>query len=455
MRNQFDIVVVGKNYLSLIFSLIKIQQGNSVILIDDPRVRLKGKWTSNLGPLEMNFLKLIGDEHDIKVNQRIEEFLEERGTVLYLDEKVIELTDSPYTNLIEINRKLTDSVNNELLSKVTSIDAKTFDNQINEYLTNLANTFFKYRNFQNYKNDLVDFFENNKILNLYKNDLNPQVYDNNLSKLFITSLEFLYQSYFSNNKSELDLNYLIAESLSPRKKLNIESFENELLFEYKQKGGVVKTTKVQEWHFYSEKIDSLLLESFEGLVVPKKCYYFGSIYEKSPFDLVLKKRVFRSISFEVKLSNIGLDSYHEKRLVFIQNSRVGTDFPFWEVYLDDNTLKGTYAFVNQEGAKPDFFYQNAKKDVYQSLLKVIPDLDWYLWSSNIQLRLGDDFWLEDNAYNTLKSKISAKKSPDSILKDKDSNKSLKGIEYWGPLRTQSFGLISYLMELKDYHFRTI
>ena len=126
---------------------------------------------------------------------------------------------------------------------------------------------------------------------------------------------------------------------------------------------------------------------------------------------------------------------------------MGSDFPFWQIYIDDeNVLHSWYAYVVNLGTKPSFYYHHAAEDIYESIQTIVPYMTKSEWLSKINFKRGSDIWIEYSAdqkeYLHPKHEFSINK-----LYVKDQKQAVDSLSYCGPDRAKSLGTFSYILDI--------
>lgn len=446
LANHYNDIVVGQNYVSLIVAINKVRS-RRVLVIDEPNVVLGRGWYQYIGETEKYLLELIGLNHKIDALKYINSYLTQINTIIYLNDKIIELGSSPADNIRELLRKLPELFGKELMDMLHQIEPASFNQHCLTIFQNLANEASESGK------SLTDCFgkltADPVLKGLYSNILSSfKGSKNNLkAKQFNFVLQVLFQTLFSNSGSVLESMYLMTSILSPRYRVNEEKLVEDLTFEFKQLGGSLKRSKIQDWEIYKGNLNYLLLESYEGVIGLDNLYFFGRLPETVPFHNKFNDTIFNSIEIKVTLGDHHLKSYLNKRVIFSWSDYLGSDSPHWEAYIDqDGTITGIYSYANYEGSKPDFYYNEAMRVFYQSIQKLLPDLSLEEFQFNCQMRPGRDLWMESR--KAQKSLSLADKSSARLYSTQDGAQ-VKGLEYWGPLKAKSLGLFSYLLDLKS------
>lgn len=442
LKSSYDNIILGKNYVSLSFAIMQIRKNaDTVLVVDDPEVTLGHHWFLNIGLMEVSMLSLIGTEYDINGLKNIDDYLKAQNTIISLNEKIIELGASPFANIRELARKLPELFTSDFISGLNHIDPSEFDRRCIDYFSEVAQRVYTKEGtletaFSCKNREVLDELFDNFILMLNSSD-------DLLTKQLHFVLQILYQTIFSNAKNNVESRYLLSSILSPRFSVDEKRLCETLSFQLKELKGDIKETPIEDWLRYKGDLKSVLLASFEGLIDLKNLYYFGRIKNDAPFENLVEDTLFHGIEIRGKIHHDFLDNYKNKRIIFSRADYIGTDFPHWEIFIDDQgQLFATYCYADFQGTKPSFHYKKAALNIFDSLAVFFPGLDYDEWLSSLTFGKSKDLWREHFSEKSGIKNIAT--SQDSQVFDKTTQKTVKHLHYWGPLRSRSLGLFSFL-----------
>lgn len=443
LKPSYKNVIVGKNYLSIIYGLMKMSLSHeaSTLLVDDINVKMGAGWCNNIGQIEKSLLKKLGKKYQIKSLINIEKYIKPINTIIFLNEKMIEFGPSPYANIREIVRKLPDIFDKNVLKDFNDYGPELFDEECLALFTKIGESTQKNSKFSDALNGLnskIEIILNECITYLQQEEL--------VNKQLHFVLQVLYQTFFTNSINNLESKYLLISIISPRYVIDETALMDDLLFEYQSKGGVTTKANIEQWQVYEGKTDFVALDTIDGVINFYQLYYFGRINHHSPFIRKKDEVQFNSIIMLCPLEHDFINFFKNKRILISQNDRLGTDFPHWEIEIQENgLLKAIYSYANYEGTKPSFFYKKVAEDVFKSLGQILPGIKLNDWSSQITYQAGADFWVE--------SLVARKKThpdqtqKDDLLYDIENKRQVDNIIYCGPNRTRTLGLFSYTKDL--------
>lgn len=441
LLNSYQHVVVGKSYVSLIFAIIqKARHQLDNLVVDDARFCIGDKWTSNIGELEKKALRNLGELYGISCLVDIERYTEQSNTMILLNEKMIELGSSAFANIKELARKLPDCFSESFIERLSSIEAQDFDSQLDEYFDRVVERAFT-------SGGANLFQAQSQLLEpVFARFLEHLQSDKLVTKQLHFTLQALYQTILSSTLSESEARYLLASTLSPRYKLDTGRLEDELTFVYKTMGGDTKKALVQEFEIYKGRLEYVLLDSHEGVVKASQVFLFGHFGKEIPFEYEPGQTVFKSIAITCPIEHKFASRFVDKRIIFSNSDRMGTDFPHWEMTLDrKGIMRATYAYADYEGAKPSFYHKNASEDLFRSLSSTFPGISESDWNSQIDFGEGTDVWLDNPGRSSASRRLSLKSQLGSECLYQGSR--VEGVRYCGPLRARYLGYFGYILNI--------
>lgn len=446
LNKSYSLGIVGQNYLSLIQGIIALKSGKSAVIIDDSNLSFANKWYLNIGLVEKEILGRIGHKYNIPALKEIESFLRSKPTILYLNEKVIELGNSPYYNIKEIARKLPDCLGSLFTESIENLSAEEFDESFKAFINTMVN---KSTNIDLNTKTIYEIFDQNENLELtevIKQFLSYLEKDTLGNKQLHYILQVMFQAVVSPKTEILESKYLLTSLISERFEVKFRELNIELMEQFKELGGDIKKSAVKDWGIGINSLDYLLLESIDGIVKVNETKFYGQVRDSLPFHNKPRGTRFLSINLISQIDHKLVPFFENKRIVFSQDKRMGSDFPYWEVSIDSlGVLSGIYAFADYQGSKASFYFHQALEDMFQTLEQMLPGLDKADWLASTKLSQGSDVWFEVPSER--------KEEIFPFYPDQQANfyvprslKPLKGIELCGPNCTKSLGLSSYLLE---------
>jgi hypothetical protein len=446
LNKKYETGTVGLNYISLIHGIIAISKGKTSLIIDDKSYPYANKWYLNIGEVEKSILRKLGNEHDIDCLQNIENYLVDNNTILYLDDVFIEFSDSPYTNLKEMARKLPESFAKFYQEELLDIDPDAFDREFINFIEDVA-----HKSFSKFSQKILDtVFVSRSFEGL------DEIFDNFMSYLNTETattkqlhyiLQVMFQTAFSSGQNELETKYLLLSLISPRYLVLEKELKEDLLFTYRKLDGDLKSTTVVDWGIKKDRLHYLLLDSIDGLTEVEECFYFGQLTKQEHFDHQLKQTQFLSINIDCLIDHNFVDFFKDKRIIFSKSNRMGSDFPFWEVTLNSKgELNAIYAYADTLGTKASFYYHHALEDVFLSLQAILPGLTRADWISRAKLSKGEDIWIKYEPKQKQQLHPNSAYLVDTLY-TKEDQIPVEALYYCGPDRAKSLGLYSYLLDI--------
>jgi hypothetical protein len=446
LNKYYNKGIVGLNYVSLTYGLIAMKHGHTSLIVDDERLPFSNKWYLNIGYLERSILIRIGEKYDINPLKNLDNYLEDKNTVLCLNKIIIELVDSPFSNIKEIGRKIPECFSDVYLNKLNLISPDVFDADFFEFLDQVSESAFEKIESNNIK-DLFNAHKGLEFTAVMESFISFFEKNTDITKQIHYILQVMYQTVFSSAHLKIESEYLLMSLLSPRFEVNEAKLKEDLLFDYRKTGGDIKVTSIKDWGIEDKKLKYILLYSIDGLIKLDKCHFFSQVTHHLPFDVLSAKTQFKSIKLECMLDHKFVSLYEGKRIIFSNRSRMGSDFPYWEISIDDTgLLTGLYSYADYTGTKPSFYYHHAVEDIYISLKAMLPGLLKADWVSRVKLEQGEDNWFEFSASE--KSTLYPGKNQNfEHVFDKDDGSVIDSLYQCGPNRSKSLGFYSYLLDV--------
>jgi hypothetical protein len=440
---KFDKIFIGNSYISILKAIGEIRKGNKVLIIDDERFSLGDHWFLNIGDLERRLLSFYCKSFGLDNSMDFENYLTKTNTMLYLNDRMIELSSSPFANIKEFARKIPECFSSEFINSLSSIDSEQFNTEIDGYFNRIIDLSLIKSN-----TDLQSFFipENQNIEKVLSTFLSYLDSDSLKNKQLQYILQVMFQTFFSNKISEVESRYLLCSILGSRYQVDKQALMDQLLFEYKSLGGKVLKSKINNWEIYENKLHYILLDSYEGILNAKEFYLYGHLGAELPFDYPIEQVLYKSLKLNSQFEHDFSSLFKNKRIVFSESDKIGTDFPHFEVFLkENNDLEVLFSYADYEGTKPKFYYEKAASDVFKSLNNIFPGLNEKDWMSQIQATAAQNIWLEN-----INNKLNEKRA--SLYTDIGTYCEYKGkrvdsLIYEGPLRGRFIGLFGYILNV--------
>ncbi len=451
LDKHFDLTMVGKNYLSLLYSMEYTDWGKSALVVDDKRLEYGHIYSGILSEMDVAFLETWGEDKGISPLSGIRSFLTPRSVSFSIDKQWVKLGRSPYQNYLELLRKFPNLFGMEKIDWTTVNNEEEFNEFYFSFCRRMSQNCFRFRTLQNMNlqsflnlcpKTIIDCFQH------FKSHLDQnrklELIPLHQKTFFYLSRGFI-QKKLSMRGNELELFHLLLSLLSPCYELNEEALLSQLESVFKSRGGVCKTTTIREWLFDQSKPWSLELSSFEGIIHPQRIALMGGRPESMPIGIQSRSKVFKSVDVQFNSTKELDDFFGDDYFAFTESKRIGGQYPFWAMRKKDNSYQVTLFTLMEKGMKISF-----NKDKVLEILKrdfsTILGKDFSLEITSIDF--GREICVEDNKnddrFQSLFGKINIVDTSRPGSEEK-----LKNVHYFGPLKMGSLGLFSTLMEIKE------
>jgi len=438
LKKDFHTAIVGSNYLSLILAIDLIKNGKDVLVLDDDRMDLGELFGTDLGLLELMFLKSWGQERHIDALINIEDLISERPYTILGDNSWLSLGHRPSENVYEFSRRFA--------LPLSSLD-DDFDQNWIQFVSKVSQAYFRYGGFQQITPDKLMVYAPPSIKELYEQ-----------FKIFIAtprdwsseSLLSTLMSYYSKRidvlSDEGDIFFFFVALFSPRYLLKQDVLVEQLLTAYKELDGYFKQTRMREWLFHKQKPWSIELASYEGIIHPKQLTFIGAFPTGMPLGLnpLVDHYVILEATSPVEAQYTSLKSYG--LMIVTSEKSIGTESPFWFIEYQDNKIVVRLLYPASKGMKLEFLKAESLRRLSKKLPLIDPRLqdEVFDWSLN----------LTSEVFVHVKSVKSSTVNTHSMLKlglfDSSSpgiTQKLKNVDYFGPFRAPKMGLFSSMVDL--------
>lgn len=436
LQENYQHVVVGQNYVSLIKGITYLFRGESCLLLDYKGFASTTNWLKNMSELDRKTLEHIGKTYRIDALQNISDYIKKDNTLIYFNDKGLEFCHSPYLNLKEIMRKFPYDFSGFFNDFFKEVEEESFNLEFDQFLGEFAllltmserENYLKHHEYKLVKSvlrGLLDFLEQ-------ASDFSKQI-----NHIF----QVMLQTCFTPEIDELEVQYLFIAALSPQYLLADEKLVPELLFIFRRLGGDVKHTTISNWGIVDNKVKYVTLDSIDGVIKLQGMDCFIPESESLPFASRLVGDNYLSIHFCCQLDHKYIRFFQDKRVLISTRERVGSDFPYWEFRFFGNEIRGIYAYLDSQGSKPSFYFHQIVTDVYELLKEIIPGLIKADWVSKVRLYRGHDSWFAPARPNEF-YQVDKRK----ILYHPESITPLRGIAQQNTHFSGRMGLYAYLLD---------
>lgn len=206
-------------------------------------------------------------------------------------------------------------------------------------------------------------------------------------------------------------------------------------------------------HFQSGIVQSFALESFDGMIRPKKMAFIGGHPQNLPIKLNITKGFsYHCLRVEVKFTQELSPVLRNKKFAFSTPMKIGTDRPFWEVEFDDHQgASFNVIMIKKEGTKVEFIEKKVEAILLDDLHYLYPEYNFEILET--RMFFTHDILVEDSDINAHKRKDKTiKRQIVNILADSTPlfMPKLKNALYFGPYYDNWLGRYSSLIELRRW-----
>ena len=254
-----------------------------------------------------------------------------------------------------------------------------------------------------------------------------------------------YHKKLSVNGSRFEVFHLLLSLLSPYYELDQNLLLKDIQSLYLKKGGRFRQTKIREWYFDKGRPWRLGLESYDGVIWPKSISFFGGLPSAIPIEFGTKTETYTCVNIHWKLNISNIPFRTHEKFFFSSVDNIGTDYPLWEIHFTPEGLRLKLFTINRPGNKISFIKKKVHELLILRLSPFIPKLETLIQEETMTF---------SPEIITTEKTISPKKNQSQQIPIYDISNTtkkiqLKNVDYFGPFKKGSLGLLSTLLELKQ------
>lgn len=274
LGKDFDRCFVGSHYSSYLMGLDALRRGESVFVLDDPKIQF-GKFFAGFLPyFEKHYLDYVFQGLELR---SFDDFCLDKECSLLLDLEGVRLRlgRSLEFNLLELNRKCNLNLSQHFFEKKTSLEMleNVFEQAVQKkyFLTETSGEVGQLRN----------IFSSKIFSDLYKEFFESQVDGNPLYTHLIQFIRVITRFSIAWKK---DLFLANSEALSylcsPWYMTHADELKKYLREEFINRGGETTCSSTEDLRIEGKEIESLQLASYQGVVRPSETIILGNIFHE-------------------------------------------------------------------------------------------------------------------------------------------------------------------------------
>jgi hypothetical protein len=437
LKNRYQEILVGLGPVSLIRGIISLKRKKSTLLIDDKRFFVNNLPGLFISELEIFALMRLGKKYDIPELIDIRQFIEPAKIDLVTEEYRLKIGQGPLQNIKEILRKYPELLDESDLDEV-------YAEQEEEFTTYFLKELERFEN-QNFEASLRPkghrfSLQGPRWLKIFFQrfgELLSQEYSVSKSLKFSALLHLLgimHEEKLRTNLGREEIPFYFFRTLSPIYRLQDFFLSSQLKRRLSILGGDSKESVIQFWQFYENKFENLLLESFEGVISAERVLFFSHLPLEMPFHLKSPHGPYRKT--ELSTARRNLAPFPPSNMTIMTDTQLlGSEIPYRTISSGNQSIEYHWPYPEMHGSKPEF-YEKELRSQFESDSKFLPFLIKgvevnHCGGVTLDLRqFKSDQKNEAPVLNRLMMEVIHEERP------------VKGFEYWGPHRYQSYGLLS-------------
>lgn len=458
LNKNIDYALVGHNFITFLLSIGLLNRGKKVLVLDDDRFNYGDFFTNSLTFLDVEFLRTWGDLGDLAPLKNIDSYLSPQSIYFYVGKKQIVLGDSPLRNYRELCRKFPNLFMNDKSGTLCEPEeVRLFNEDYNQFCSKVTQSIFLEKS----PSKISKLFESSIPANLlhhfqhffshftHKEDSSFPLRSEFNALIFMT--RGFFQNRLSTTGSRSEIMHLFFSLISPFFKLDHERLIHDLLEVHLLAHGEFKKLNLADLKFQSGLVKSFELESFEGIIRPRKMAFIGGYPVGLPIRLKTLSASYNCLNVSLRFKNELPNFLKNTKVIFSSSMKIGTDRPFWEVSFGQSSAVFNIIMALREGTKVDFVKERMIKLLKEDLAYLFPEHQFVM--EDIEMKFTLDVFIEDKDYKAYKrTEATLRKKLVEVLEDSAPLifSRLKNVLYFGPYNEDALGTFSSLIEIKKW-----
>lgn len=447
LESHYDTIFIGHNYLSTMTAVMNHRLGAKVLLVNDRKVNSGSGIFSSFSLLEKNFLEAWNEKDKLGMEHLWEGNFTQENLLFHWNSTWLRLGNHiPSRNLLELQRKVS-----HLLAVNETLANEDFDREYHTYVNQIVALWSQSPTLKNIETILDTLIPGDRIKQLIETSYAAYAEHVHTSQEVLEFSLFLEAQYGGRIQFPLQKGqfiFLLLKLLSPRFYFQ-KNKDAEMVSLLKEQGILVKEATIQGIQTKGGG-GSLLLDSFDGVVHAKKIVLMGEFPHDSLFQLKSSFPKLRSLEFSFYSPLHG--ESEAPHITLVHHPGMGKlEFCGLKIYRGSGDLWQGSIFVQEKDGDKEAFY---RQELEEMLKKVF---HYYFADDSVSLTtlvisFGRDMKLlmHDFSKRELIKENNIKLTRLGIHEHITPTKSreMGGILYNGPLRNNSLGLFSYLLDTK-------
>lgn len=458
LNKDIDYALVGHNFITFLLSIGLLNRGKKVLVLDDDRFNYGDFFTSSLTLLDVEYLRSWGEMSDLTPLKNIDQYLSPSSVYFSIGKKQIVLGDTPMRNYRELCRKFPHLFLNEKSGSLAfENEIQDYNNSYNDFCAKVTRSIFLEKN----SGKISKIFETSIPVGLQGHfQFFFSHFANKESMTEVERAEFnalifmtrgFFQSRLSTTGSRSEIMHLFFSLISPYFKLDHERLIRDLQSVHQNAGGEFKKLNLADLKFQSGLVKSFELESFEGLIKPKKMAFIGGYPVGLPIKLKTSSASYNCLNVTLTFKHPVSALLDSKKVLFSSPMKIGTDRPFWEVNFEGNTAVFNLIMAKREGTKIEFIEDRILKILEEDLAYLYPEYHFEVVEKDMRFTL--DVFIEDKDFEAYRRQDNGiRQNLVQVLEDSAPLlfSRLKNVLYFGPYNEDALGTFSSLIEIKKW-----
>lgn len=453
LKSRYQAMCLGLSPWSLIHALILRQQGKDVLVVDDQNLATDAPGLHRLTLLELASLRDLGHRKHLPLLADLSAFLRPTTLTVHLPSQQWIAGPEVLHNLREFVRKFKFLQTPSLLATLERPES-----ELRAELERVTQEFVQWFNSSLVRQRGMLPFTSNSAA--WVSEFQRLVFEEHARPYTgpeVSGLTQLIAAYSSTTdqvvKYRLDPHeswVLCFRLLSPVWELDRRWFERELTRALIAAGGHTKKSRVHSWQIYRNRVEAALLDSYEGVISHDRLLLYGFPPPEGQLQCRFKERTFRGVEFTWgdPMATPAVEEEALKLTAFTSSGQLGTTLPVGFMEQGPGHGRLVALVAEAQGMKQEFAHKEAWENLSGHLQRALPfgATPW----EKAKPRRSWGFWVEEGprARRSPKSSLMHHERRGVEVVDRITQEPLSGVELWGPLRSQYFGAVGFLSDLR-------
>lgn len=256
MKSDYvETLIIGSDYISTLAAILGYEKKSSLALLHNFNFFQDPSYLSGLNTLEVEYLKVIGDQHKIKPLRDIDKYIIKAPYTFYFGEVSLVLGRDVKSNLKELMRKMPE-IFKDKSDALTSWDELEVEHQ--KFLSSFAKKLYDLPQLAKMRKAL--FIDDYGYFQKLKDRFQPSFFKDNSPHSFYRAIMGLFDNYTPKRVDDMSCDFHLLNLLSNYYLVDAEKLNLDLLSLFKARGGLTITDTIESFSITGKKLEGARLK---------------------------------------------------------------------------------------------------------------------------------------------------------------------------------------------------